>query len=174
MKIIKGKNGGFCFGVKRAVSRAKSLSGDGNYVLGEIIHNEAVVEELSRLGIKTLDSIDDVEFKKGDKVLIRTHGEPKSTFDKLEKAGVEIIDCTCPFVKEIQNIVQEHYAKGYTIAIIGNPNHPEIKGINGWCEQKAIITEDAEVLSSLQFEKLCLVVQTTYSEEKFNITKSLP
>ena len=168
MKIIKGKNGGFCFGVKRAVSRAKSLSGDGNYVLGEIIHNEAVVEELSRLGIKTLDSIDDVEFKKGDKVLIRTHGEPKSTFDKLEKAGVEIIDCTCPFVKEIQNIVQEHYAKGYTIAIIGNPNHPEIKGINGWCEQKAIITEDAEVLSSLQFEKLCLVVQTTYSEEKFN------
>ncbi|MBQ3116579.1 MAG: 4-hydroxy-3-methylbut-2-enyl diphosphate reductase [Clostridia bacterium] len=173
MKILKGKNAGFCFGVKRAVTRAKSLSGENNYVLGEIIHNEAVVEDLKNRGIKTINSIDEVEIKKGDKVLIRTHGEPKSTFDKLENIGAEIIDCTCPFVKDIQKIVNEHHEKGYTIAIIGDKNHPEIKAINGWCEQKAIITEDAEVLSSIQFEKLCVVVQTTYSVAKFeNLLKN--
>ena len=168
MIVFKSKHGGFFFGVKRAVDAAEKLSGDGNYVLGEIIHNESVIEKLKKSGIITINSIDEVDFKAGDKLLIRTHGEPKSTFVKAQEKGVELIDCTCPFVRDIQKIVEKHYDDGYTIAIIGNADHPEIKGINGWCNNSAIITESAEVLSSIEFEKLCVVVQTTYSEEKFN------
>ena len=78
-----------------------------------------------------------------------------------------MVDCTCPFVKDIQNKVAKHYAEGYQIAIIGNYNHPEVIGINGWCDNTAIITEDPKVLSNIECDKLCVVVQTTYSEENF-------
>ena len=168
MKVLRGKNAGFCFGVKRAIEQAEKLCGDGNYVLGHIIHNESVIEKLSRAGVKTIDSIDDVTFNKGDNLLIRTHGEPKSIIDKAYGLGVNVIDCTCPFVKEIHKIVEKHFNEGYQIAIIGNASHPEVVGINGWCNNTAIITESAEELTKIQCEKLCVVVQTTYSEEKFD------
>ena len=168
MKIIQGKHGGFCFGVSRAIKRAQELNGEGNYVLGEIIHNESVIKKLADAGIKTIDDIEDVQFNSGDKLLIRTHGQPERTFIKAKEIGVSVIDCTCPFVREIQTIVKKHYCDGYVIAIIGNANHPEIIGINGWCNNSAIIVENAEQLSAICAEKLCVVVQTTYSEKKFN------
>ncbi len=168
MKIIKCKNGGFCFGVQRAINEAKKLSGKRNFILGDIIHNEFIIEQLKKAGLITIDRLDDVEFCAGDKLLIRTHGEPKKTFDILQDKSVEVVDCTCPFVKDIQRIVQEHYEKGYQIAIIGSAGHPEIIGINGWCDGTAIITESADELSNIECDKLCVVVQTTYSEEKFN------
>ncbi len=167
MEIIKARHSGFCFGVKRAVAEAKKLKGNGNYILGEIIHNEVVNNELKNAGIKTINSLDDVELKNGDTLLIRTHGEPKKTFDKANSLGLNVIDCTCPFVKDIQKIVHEHHNKGYKIAIIGNANHPEIKGINGWCDYSAVITESSEELSKINTDKLCVVVQTTYSQSKF-------
>ncbi len=167
MRVLIGKHSGFCFGVKRAVEEAIKLSGDNNYVLGEIIHNESINEKLKMAGIVTLESLDNVELKAGDTLLIRTHGEPKVTFDKAKRLGVKVIDCTCPFVRDIQKIVEEHYSKGYKIAIIGKAEHPEIKGINGWCSGSAIITESAEELSNIEADKLCVVVQTTYSIKKF-------
>ncbi len=168
MKLLIGKNCGFCFGVKRAVAQAQKLSGQGNYVLGEIIHNESIVSKLNSLGVKTLRSLDEVQFIKGETLLIRTHGEPKATFKRAEELGLNVIDCTCPFVKDIQNIAYNHYRDGYTIAIIGKADHPEIIGINGWCNNSAIITENADDLCRINADKLCIVVQTTYSEEKFD------
>ncbi|MBE7089747.1 MAG: 4-hydroxy-3-methylbut-2-enyl diphosphate reductase [Clostridiales bacterium] len=168
IEIVKGKYSGFCFGVKRAIDQAKKLTGKNNYILGEIIHNELVNEDLRKRGIVTIEKVDDVEFKDGDTLLIRTHGEPKITFNKVKNANVNLIDCTCPFVKDIQKIVAEHYEKGYKIIIIGNANHPEVVGINGWCENSALITESAEELSKVSEDKLCIVVQTTYSEQKFD------
>ncbi len=168
MIVVRGKNGGFCFGVKRAVEQAKKLNGKGNYVLGEIIHNEEVVKSLTDAGIITINDINDVEFNSGDKLLIRTHGEAEKVFLTAKEKNVEIIDCTCPFVKDIQNIVKKHYELGYKIAIIGKANHPEIIGINGWCNDSAVITENVEDLNAIEFDKLCIVVQTTYPEEKFN------
>ena len=168
MIVYKGKHGGFCFGVSRAVKAAEKLNGNGNYILGEIIHNESVTDKLNRAGIVTINSLDEVSFDGGETLLIRTHGEPKITFEKAKELNLNIIDCTCPFVKDIQNIVEKHYNDGYKIAIIGKEGHPEIKGINGWCNNTAIITESVEELSSIEADKLCIVVQTTYSEEKFN------
>lgn len=167
MLLIKAKYSGFCFGVKRAVAAAEKLKGSGNYILGEIIHNENVNEKLKKAGILTINDLSDAKFVEGDTLLIRTHGEPKSTFDQLKKLKLKVIDCTCPFVKEIHKIVEQHYLNGYDIVIIGDKNHAEVRGINGWCENKALITEDFEDVRKLTGKKLCIVVQTTYSEEKF-------
>ena len=155
MLILKGKHGGFCFGVSKAVERAEQLKGKNNYILGEIIHNEIVVEKFKKAGIVTIDSLDDVTFKGGETLLIRTHGEPKTTFKKAQELNLKVIDCTCPFVKDIQNIVEKHYKNGYQIVIIGKADHPEIIGINGWCEGQAIITEDREEIENIYAEKLC-------------------
>ena len=167
MKVVTGKNSGFCFGVKRAVESAAKLSGPGNFVLGEIIHNERVNAKLKDAGIIKIESIEDERLEAGDTLLIRTHGEPEITFIKAKSLGLNIIDCTCPFVRDIQNIVRKHFQEGFQIAIIGNGEHPEIKGINGWCGGTAVITDNARVLSSINAEKLCIVVQTTFSEKKY-------
>ncbi|MBR5192773.1 MAG: 4-hydroxy-3-methylbut-2-enyl diphosphate reductase [Clostridia bacterium] len=167
MIVLIGKNSGFCFGVKRAIDAVNNISCKRKFVLGEIIHNELVTKSLNESGLKIINDIKSANLQKGDTVVIRTHGETKSVFEKLNKLGVNIIDCTCPFVKKIQNIVEEHYNKGYKIAIIGNANHPEVVGVNGWCNNSAIITENLEDLHNINAEKLCVVVQTTYNEEKF-------
>ncbi len=168
MIVLKGKHCGFCFGVKRAVDKAEELAGSGCFVLGEIIHNEEVNEKLARSGIVKIDDISDSRLKRGGTLLIRTHGEPKSTFEKAAELGLKIVDCTCPFVKEIQKIVEKKRSEGYKIIIVGNPEHPEIKGINGWCGGDAYITENGEVPTLKEGEKACVVVQTTFSEEKFD------
>lgn len=169
MLVVKGRNSGFCFGVKRAIDSALKLKGENKiYVLGEIIHNESVIEKLKDNGIQTINSLEDVNFNKGDTLLIRTHGEPESTFLRAKELGLNVVDCTCPFVKDIQNIVNKHYNDGYKVVIIGNENHPEVIGINGWCNQEALITEKIEDLNGLTDDKICIVVQTTYSEKKFD------
>lgn len=168
MKVYKCKNCGFCFGVKRAIDTALNLKESGNYILGEIIHNDNVNNKLKESGLITIDSIYDERLKEGDTLLIRTHGEPKSTFIEAEKRKLKVIDCTCPFVNEIHKIVEKHYLDGYKIVIVGNENHPEIKGINGWCENTAKVITSSEELNEVVAEKLCIVVQTTYSEKKFD------
>lgn len=167
MHVFIGKNSGFCFGVNCAIKKAYELNGQG-YILGEIIHNKFTTDKLKETGLKIIDNIEQVDFKGGENLLIRTHGEPKSTFDKAKKLNLNVIDCTCPFVKKIQDIVHEHYQKGYKIVIIGKKEHPEVVGVNGWCENSALITEDDREINALLDDKLCIVVQTTYSSEKFD------
>lgn len=168
MEILIGKHSGFCFGVKRAVDKAFSLNGDNNYILGEIIHNSTVTDKLKEKGVLVLESLCDNRIVAGGNLLIRTHGEPKSTFVAAEKLGLNVIDCTCPFVRDIHQIVNKHYKDDYTVVIIGREDHPEVIGIKGWCGEKVVVTEDVDVLSNIKAEKLCVVVQTTYSEEKFD------
>ena len=167
VKFIIGKSGGFCYGVSRAVDTAFNLKGKNVYLLGEIIHNEIVNAKLNDKGVRIIKSIDEI---KDDDVtlIIRTHGEAKEIFDKLENRKVNVVNCTCPFVKDIQNKVYRYYNQGYKIFIIGDSSHPEIKGINGWCNNSAIISQDGKELNEIQCDKLCVVVQTTFSEEKFD------
>ncbi len=170
MIVLKGKNSGFCFGVKRAIDRAVELAeNDGRiFVLGEIIHNDLVNKKLANLGIVRLTDPSDAILKPGDTVIIRTHGEPKATFECLASKGVNIVDATCPFVKDIQKIVAEHHQKGYKIVIIGKSEHPEIIGINGWCDDQAVITCDVENILRITSDKICIVVQTTFDEKKYD------
>ena len=168
MKFYIGKNSGFCFGVGRAVEKAFSLNGNKNYVLGEIIHNEIVNEQLRARGVITINDVYSANLAENDNVLIRTHGEKKYIHDYLISKKVNIVDCTCPFVKNIHKIVNKYYNLGYKIVIIGDKGHPEIIGINGWCNDSALITDNADEINEYVAEKLCIVAQTTFSEKKFD------
>ncbi len=167
MEVIIGKNSGFCKGVSRAVDTARKIYGENVYILGELIHNEQVVGEILNLGTKVVENVDDIP--DGATVIIRSHGAKKEIFDKLLEKNCKVVDCTCPFVKKIHEIVEKHHNEGYQILILGEPNHPEVQGISGWCDNKAIVLKqfDADFDFS-QFDKLCIVAQTTYSVEKYN------
>lgn len=166
MQIVTTRYGGFCFGVKRAVETAMALEGEGNYVLGEIIHNESVVEALKAHGVKTVSSVEEVP--DGARLLIRTHGEAKAVFDRAAEKKLEIVDCTCPFVRNIQKIAEEKHGQGYAVVIAGDKNHPEVKGIDGWCENCAIVVSQPFEISKIGAEKVCIMAQTTFSVEKFD------
>ena len=173
MEIIVAKNGGFCRGVKQAVDTAMSISPENTYILGEIIHNPEVVSGIEKRGIVTVGKLDEVP--EGGTLIIRSHGVGKAIYDECEKRKIKVVDCTCQFVRRTQRIVDEEYKKGKTIVIIGEPTHPEVIGIKGWCNDEAYVfsseTDDFSVLP----QKNCVVVaQTTYSDEKFEkIIKNL-
>ena len=170
MKVTVAKTAGFCFGVARAVEIVEKCCEDKDnkyHTLGPIIHNKHVVDEFSSKGISPVNSIDEV--RDGEKLIIRTHGVGKEIYDKLTEKNVEIIDVTCPFVKKIHNIVERHFKDGYKIVIIGDKNHPEVQGINGWCCRSAdIFATPEEVMSANpHYDRACVVAQTTFVQEVF-------
>lgn len=166
MEIILAKSIGFCSGVRRAVDTAMSMGGKGVFVLGELIHNETVTAKLKEKGSVIVNSIDEIT---GGKVIIRSHGEGKKAFQTLKDRGIEIIDCTCPFVARTQRIVEEYYKQGFQIVVAGEKNHPEVKGLDGWCENTAFVTDGEDDLSRFSDKKVCVVAQTTFSAAKFDL-----
>ena len=171
MKVKIAKEAGFCFGVKRAMKMAwdeLELNSD-IYALGPLIHNKQAVQRYEDKGLVTVDTINDIPNDKS--VIIRSHGVSSDIYDKANSNNLNIIDTTCPFVKKIHNIVKEFYEKGYKIIIIGDKNHPEIIGINGWCENSALIVKSIDDVNSLNLynnSKYCLVAQTTLNLELYN------
>jgi (E)-4-hydroxy-3-methyl-but-2-enyl pyrophosphate reductase len=169
MKIKRAKYAGFCFGVDKAVKTAfNTVSNKKIYTFGELIHNKQIIESLKKRGIEVINDLKSLQ--QGDVVIIRAHGVGKDIYDKLEEANVEIIDATCPYVKRIHNIVKTKQDEGYRIVIIGNPSHPEVVGINGWCGGKALIISDEDEAEKLDYrhEKAAVVSQTTYKRPKYD------
>ncbi len=155
---------GFCFGVSRAIDFIEKGLAEGKKIatLGPIIHNERVVDSLLKKGVRIIDTPE--EAFDDETVIIRSHGVGKEIFSRIKG---EYIDATCPFVKKIQTIVENYYKKCYTIVVAGDENHPEVKGINGWCNNNAIIIKDIDdavsKLESVKDKPLCVVAQTTSS-----------
>lgn len=168
MEIIVAKNAGFCFGVERAVKMTlEQLENDKEnvYSYGPLIHNPQAVKSLEDKGLSTVD-----EFKTIDKgrMIVRSHGVGKATQDSIKDQGLELIDCTCPYVIAVHKKVNEYYSKGYDIVIVGDKFHPEVIGINGWCNDKGYIINSVDDANSLpNFEKVCVVSQTTNRLDKF-------
>jgi len=173
MNIKLAKYAGFCFGVKRAMDIAVETAKNTNeniYTIGPLIHNEQAVNYLESNKIIVANDINDIP--DGSTVIIRTHGIPQSLYSNLK--SFNIIDATCPFVKKIHNIVNEKYEKGYQIVIVGNKDHPEVIGINGWCNNSAIIINIPEEIEKICTEKpICMVVQTTFSTEIWKKIKKI-
>lgn len=174
MEIKVAKTAGFCFGVERAVDKVYEQAGKKNiYTYGPIIHNETVVEDLEKKGVKVLHNIEELEELKEGTVVIRSHGVAKDVYDLMDKKGLQFVDATCPYVKKIHNIVKKASEEGQQVLIIGNPKHPEVEGIYGWCESKPFVVESMEELEKMEknniFEgkKLCIVAQTTFNYKKF-------
>ncbi len=170
MEVIISKNAGFCFGVERAINTAlKTIENEEIvYSYGPLVHNQQVVDYLEDKGIITVDSIEGLMGKDTGAVIIRSHGLPKHTIEEIEKLGFKIVDCTCPFVKSVHNKVSEYSSKGYNIIIVGDKDHPEVIGINGWCDNQAYIVNTIEDANNLDFmDKICIVSQTTNNIDKF-------
>ena len=168
LKVYLADYLGFCGGVKRAVNMAFDAADKDVYSLGDIVHNESVVNSLKKLGVRATEDTD----IKNSKVIIRSHGVPKEDLEKLKKNGNVIINCVCPKVKIIYKIVENYYNKGYNIIIIGDKNHPEVKGINSFCDYKAIIFNSEEDLRVPQ-GKILVVSQTTNNEKIFKNLSNL-
>ncbi len=166
------ESAGFCFGVKIAVDSA--IEAGKNYgkafTNGPIIHNKQVVQFLEGLNVKELKSYDDL--KKGDTILIRSHGVPPKTEKMLKSIGVNLIDATCPFVKKVHEKVRQLVEEGYFVIIIGEEGHPEVIGILGHLEEvggKGIVVENMDDLIRKfpKRNKVGVVAQTTQNEEFF-------
>lgn len=167
MKINLAKSSGFCFGVKRALKIAYEAAKTKNeiYMLGDIVHNEDVVKEIAKAGIKKIKKLKKVKNKT---LLIRAHGTSKKTLKKAKELGYEIIDATCPMVKEIHEIVKRNEQKGYTIIIIGDKNHDEVRGIAGQLKRKAIVIDNTKIPTKAvkKIKKAAVVVQSTQNFDK--------
>lgn len=169
MEIVVAKMAGYCFGVKRALKSIDELVEKGVtpiYTYGPIIHNPQVVKFYDNKGVKVINSID--ELIPRSNVVIRTHGITKQEYRLIQEKECIIFDKTCPFVRKVQKIADIYHTKGYQIIIVGDPAHPEVKGVNGWCDNTAIIldtVEKAQALSDIQ--KACVVSQTTMMRERW-------
>jgi (E)-4-hydroxy-3-methyl-but-2-enyl pyrophosphate reductase len=169
MKIYLADKSGFCFGVKRAVNEALKTKAEYNkriYTLGPLIHNNDVVNYLKDKDIYPIELEDIDKLKAGDVIIIRSHGVPLKTKNLLIEKGIIVVDATCPFVSNIQHIVKKYYELGYKIVIVGDKSHPEVIGINGWCEDSAVVTKDGSELEGIS-GKLCVVAQTTEKQDNW-------
>lgn len=174
MEIIVGKLAGFCFGVDNAVSGAMEKLKDNKkiYCLGEIIHNEQVINGLESKGMITVNSLD--EIPNGEKVIFRAHGEIVENYEKAKQKNLEVIDLTCPKVKAI-HIKVERESKRAFIIIVGKRNHPEIIATKSFAGENCFVVETSDDIldSYMEYEKTNLgqvyvVSQTTFSSKKFD------
>ena len=162
--MVLASHAGFCFGVRRAVGTAEKAA--PAVTLGPIIHSPQVVERLRRMGIVPVDALE--EIPDGVRAVIRSHGVDRATYDALARKGCEVVDATCPFVARIHDMAREASRAGIPLVVVGEAEHPEVRGILGWTdgEKYAVLSrEDVERLPHLS--KALVVSQTTMVEEKF-------
>ncbi|WP_028257458.1 bifunctional 4-hydroxy-3-methylbut-2-enyl diphosphate reductase/30S ribosomal protein S1 [Veillonella montpellierensis] len=167
MEIKIAENCGFCFGVKRAVQMALEAADSDreSYTLGPIIHNPQVVGKLADKGVGSVDTLQDIP---EGTVIIRSHGVGPAVYEEAKCRDLDVIDATCPHVKKAQRDAASVVEEGMTLVILGEKDHPEVKSINLWSGNKAIIVETEENAKNLPIvEKMGVVVQTTFSQFKF-------
>ena len=173
MEVKVAKTAGFCFGVQRAVDKVYELIDscqDRLFTLGPIIHNEEVVNDLEKKGVRVASEEELKTLPKGSTVVIRSHGVGKKVYDQLKECGLSYVDVTCPFVLKIHRIVEKESKAGSHIVIIGDPDHPEVVGICGWCIGSYTVIrtkQDALDFVPPESKNVCIVSQTTFNYNKF-------
>ena len=180
MEVILGKSAGFCYGVKRAVDGAKhelkKAKGKAIYCLGEIVHNKQVIKDLEENGLVFIEDIKDAK----DETIIRAHGIRKEIYKLAKDVKLNLKDFTCPNVLRIHKIAEEHAKRGYYIFLCGSKNHPENIGTLSFCgDNVAVIETEEDVPSAIELlkisniKKLLVILQTTYSVERFKKIEEL-
>lgn len=172
MKINIAKTAGFCMGVKRAVDMAfehvRKAKGPV-YTFGPLIHNPQVQELLKARGVSMLEKI---PAQGAGTVIIRAHGIPPQQREALINAGFDLIDVTCPKVVKVQKIIEKYHNEGYAVIILGEKDHPEITGLNGFAANQAYIALNMAELQALPvFEKAVIVAQTTLNQDLFETAR---
>lgn len=169
MEIIVAKYAGFCHGVRKAVdiaSHARDNSPEVVTILGELIHNRQVIDRLTQMGIHSADGVEEIG---GGKVIISSSGAPPEVYESVKNRGLELIDATCPDVVLVQDIVKELHENDYQVIILGDKDHSEVKGVEGYADGHARIVSTPEEIDKLPFyKKIGAVVQTTQTQKFFS------
>jgi (E)-4-hydroxy-3-methyl-but-2-enyl pyrophosphate reductase len=161
------KRTGFCYGVREAIDKAKESASTGRvtHTLGQVVHNEGVIAELQRVGVQTVESLDDVD--RGAAIVIRAHGVRPDVMARAEARGLDVIDGTCTWViqeqKELMRLVEE----GYTIVLLGTPRHPEVVGLLGFAPDAIVVDDEPEWEHIPRKKKMALISQSTQPPWKF-------
>ena len=179
MEIIRAKYMGFCFGVLEAINVCNSLVEEKGkkYILGMLVHNKQVVEDMQRKGFKLVteeELLQDVDsLKENDIVVIRAHGTSKKVHEKLKERKVKVFDATCIFVNKIRQEIEIANEKGYSILFMGDRNHPEVKGVISFADDIQIFEsyEEATKLKIDLDKTYLLSTQTTLNKRKFEEVK---
>ncbi len=166
MQIKKAKTQGFCFGVAITVKKAEETVASAGKVttLGHIVHNPQMVRSFEEKGLRNALSVDEVD---SGTLFVRAHGLPVEVFEKANQKGLQIVDATCPMVTKIHVQAEKLRADGYKILVVGDPNHPEVKGTlshvpGAWC-----IQSPGDVDALPRASKVGVVVQSTWSGAGF-------
>ena len=171
MEVLLAKSAGFCPGVRRAVNMVYEQAGSGHvYTYGPIIHNDEVVQDLEKKGVHVVQSVEELDGLERGTVIIRSHGVSRTVYEDIRSKGFQVVDATCPFVKKIHDTVQAQGEQGRHIIIIGDPDHPEVQGIRGWCLTEPTVIENVDEAVNFSCppeRKLCIISQTTFNYNKF-------
>jgi len=169
LQVTIDNNSGFCFGVVYAIEMAEDMLDERGYLycLGDIVHNDEEVKRLENKGLRIINH-DDLAQLTNEKVLIRAHGEPPSTYELALKNNIELIDASCPVVLKLQNRIKNSHDKDDTIYIYGKHGHAEVVGLLGQTGNRAVVFEDLSELDMAGMpRKITLYSQTTKSTGKF-------
>ncbi len=166
MKVVCAKYLGFCRGVKDAINLAEDTARRAGPVcsLGPLIHNKQTVDRLARIGLTVAESLDQVG---SGPVLIRAHGVDPATMASLRARSSEVVDATCVLVRRAQRVVEGLHKEGYGVVVIGDANHPEVKGIVGYAPGVVVVGKPDELDKLPRKGRLGVVGQTTLAQEKF-------
>jgi (E)-4-hydroxy-3-methyl-but-2-enyl pyrophosphate reductase len=168
LKVVVSEGVGFCSGVKRAIKMAlESAAGSHEpvYSLGPLIHNPQVVERLREVGIRPLSRLGDGR----GAMVVRSHGISPRSLEGARKKGYDIIDATCPFVRKAQQEARRISQLGYRLVVVGERRHPEVKGILGCVDKKALVVENLDQAKALKFgQRVGIIAQTTVPIDTFS------
>jgi len=162
------KRTGFCYGVREAIDKAKEASAAGKltHTLGQVVHNEGVIQDLEAMNIHTVDTLDDVDH--GAAVVIRAHGVRPDVMERANARGLEVIDGTCTWVVQEQKELARLVDDGYTIVLLGTPKHPEVVGLLGFAPDAIVVDEEEEWEANIPRKKrMALISQSTQPPWKF-------
>lgn len=170
MKVVRAAKYGFCAGVRIADKKVKKFAAAGNRgaILGQVVHNERVVEEMERLGVRTVESLAEVE---GGAIVFSAHGVPGSFHDAARERGLKILDTTCPFVYDIHDEASVALEEGAHLVFIGDPKHREVVGYTRDLdpERYHVLTTvaEAETIDWSRYAKLKIFYQTTLNADEY-------
>ena len=178
-KLILADSAGFCAGVDRSVKLAhKALEEFGSIICyGELIHNKDEVARLEAMGMTTVSDIEDIP--EGARVLIRAHGISREEYSRLQAKGCAVIDGTCGKVMKVHRIAEQAQREGRKLLVMGDENHPEVRGIAGFCADSLVFSDEAALQKWLMEEPgrqnlpLSIVFQTTQTKKLYNFCENL-
>jgi (E)-4-hydroxy-3-methyl-but-2-enyl pyrophosphate reductase len=158
---------GFCYGVREAIDAARisAAGGKPTHTLGQVVHNEGVNAKLRDEGIIPVKELDDVQ--QGAAVVIRAHGVTPEVMARAEEKGLDVIDGTCSWVTQEQRELARLVEEGYTIVLLGTPNHPEVVGLLGYAPEAILVDEEEDWVNVPRKKRMALLTQSTQPPWKF-------